>query len=148
MGDIQWSSLARGKWIEAWRRIPKPEPSTSSLARGKWIEALLHLSLNGHSLSSLARGKWIEASQVSLCKTLQNCLPSQEGSGLKHYCESEDDYYIGLPSQEGSGLKHGPVGACSERLGLPSQEGSGLKHGNDVRLNDCCKVFPRKREVD
>ena len=34
------SSLARGKWIEAFRRSPWRNQRPSSLARGKWIEAI------------------------------------------------------------------------------------------------------------
>ena len=79
-----WSSLARGKWIEAVNkkqeqirtdRLPSQEGSglkrswmymagsmtLSSLARGKWIEAPYFPRENNVFLSSLARGKWIEA---------------------------------------------------------------------------------------
>ena len=104
---IHKSSLARGKWIEAFLyfskslrqfRLPSQEGSGlkqyilhtilqnhwSSLARGKWIEATDNpAKVPLVTVSSLARGKWIEAVP---CVALYNavfCLPSQEGSGLK-----------------------------------------------------------------
>ena len=45
-----WSSLARGKWIEAPFSLSFPLLFTSSLARGKWIEAYLFqfLKMNHH----------------------------------------------------------------------------------------------------
>ena len=56
----------------------------SSLARGKWIEAFYELVQQALvEASSLARGKWIEACKI-ICLISEPCLPSQEGSGLKH----------------------------------------------------------------
>ena len=126
------SSLARGKWIEAISRkalmegrvgLPSQEGSglkhvkdvnremweLSSLARGKWIEASRRTGYIYIRLSSLARGKWIEAPEPMLASATMPCLPSQEGSGLKHLAYTWKLTGGSLPSQEGSGLKR-PIG--------------------------------------
>ena len=54
----------------------------------------------------------------------------------------------GLPSQEGSGLKHFPDLLLRPRIRLPSQEGSGLKLTRRSLWPGGSDVFPRKREVD
>ena len=55
-----------------------------------------------------------------------DCLPSDEGSGLKYDCSESIQAFIRLPSDEGSGLKWNTRRRC--------------KYRSDV--------FPRMREVD
>ena len=75
-------------------------------------------------------------------------LPSQEGSGLKHYIMAPIETDLRLPSQEGSGLKRRRHHRESPDAGLPSQEGSGLKPSQCKKRDKASLVFPRKREVD
>ena len=121
------SSLARGKWIEAYYFSRALRCDVSSLARGKWIEAFSPYTTSFPGSSSLARGKWIEAGLVRQ-KLFRTSLPSQEGSGLKHRLS------LNLALAIGSSLARGKwIEAFQElvryvdSLRLPSQEGSGLK---------------------
>ena len=53
-----------------------------------------------------------------------------------------------LPSDEGSGLKYGTIISRIYTFGLPSDEGSGLKCHKIIYLSNDWDVFPRMREVD
>ena len=99
------SSLARGKWIEAFFQILDSDMVSSSLARGKWIEAAnlrriigwlivfprkrevdwsTYNDFYGIKRIVFPRKREVDWSKLpAIIKFLLNCLPSQEGSGLK-----------------------------------------------------------------
>ena len=123
--SLNESSLARGKWIEAFRSVIVWEP----------------VCLPSQEGSGLKRTSSIRHSPCP-------CLPSQEGSGLKQFFRQSVHVFLRLPSQEGSGLKHVWAKWSAAGDSLPSQEGSGLKHKSKKRCIEVLEVFPRKREVD
>ena len=96
---FEWSSLARGKWIEApspiyEARITKSLPSQE----GSGLKQRDNTKTGSGSESSLARGKWIEASERPEGYSTRERLPSQEGSGLKRFCRRVLRCLYRLPS--------------------------------------------------
>ena len=147
------SSLARGKWIEAfpgWTNercksgLPSQEGSGLKHCKlrderglkdglpsqeGSGLKPLLNPQIPSHPPSSLARGKWIEAWPPSHQTVSRQRLPSQEGSGLKH----TDSFaiQIGIESSLARGKwieAPNQLSQSESPIRLPSQEGSGLKH--------------------